>query len=289
MNLWLHIIVILFAVEVICVDPCNGAKVLAVPTIVFDSHLQNFVRVAQALNSQGHDTVFLLHEGRAMDSYLQDFRVQRYRGVFSSESADDWLQERLKQIFEGRMTFLQLLALLDKFMENCDLLLGSTDVLQQLQKEDFDLVLIDFNEMCGFIIAHLLGVKYVVLSTALWFPAEIGATSPIAYVPEFNSMMTDQMGFVGRTWNLVVFLVSRITSRVLILPKFEYLMEKHGVEPQKSMLEIIYGTSLFFLCTDVVFDFPRPSLPHVIFTGGILLEPAKPLPTVSAETMRLLK
>ncbi|XP_066477476.1 2-hydroxyacylsphingosine 1-beta-galactosyltransferase-like [Tiliqua scincoides] len=278
MKLQLHLIATFFAVEAICMDPCQGAKILAMPAIVFDSHLQNFVRVAQALNSHGHDTVFLLHEGRAMDSLLQDFRVQRYRGIFGTQSAEDWLQERLKQVFEGQITLFELFTVLDKFLENCDLLLGNTDVLQQLQKEDFDLVLVDFNEMCGFIIAHLLGVKYVVFSTGLWFPAEIGATSPIAYVPEFNSMMTDQMGFIGRTWNLLVFITSRIITKLLILPKFDYLMEKHGVEPQKSMLEIIQGTSLFLLCHDMVVDFPRPSLPHVIFTGGILLEPAEPLP-----------
>lgn len=281
-----RLIAALFAVEVICMDPCKGAKVLAIPTIVFDSHLQNFVRVAQALSSQGHDTVFLLHEGRAVDSLLQDFRVQRYKGIFSTQNADDWLQEMLKQVFEGKMTFFQLLVFLDKYLENCDLLLGNTDVLQQLQNEDFDLVFTDFNEMCGLIVAHRLGVKYAVFSTGFWFPAEIGA-SPIAFVPEFNSMMTDQMGFVGRTWNFLVFIVSRMVTRLLILPKFEYLMEKHGVEPQKSMLELVHGTSLFLLCHDVVFDFPRPTLPNVIFTGGILLEPAKPLPVVSAGIMCL--
>ncbi|XP_053161738.1 2-hydroxyacylsphingosine 1-beta-galactosyltransferase-like [Hemicordylus capensis] len=278
MKHWLHLIALLFAIEAICIDPCYGAKVLAMPTIVFDSHLLIFTRVAQALNSRGHDSVLLLHEGRKMDSFPQDFRVQRYQGIFSTENADDWLQEKLKHVIEGEMTVLALFSLLGKYLENCDLMLGNTSLLQQLQSENFDLVLVDLNEMCGLIIAHLLGVKYVALSTGFWFPAEIGATSPIAYVPEFNSMMTDQMGFVGRAWNLLLFIMSRIGTRMVIMPRFDFLMEKHVVEPQKSMIELFHGASLFLLSNDVVLDFPRPTLPNIIFIGGILAEPAKPLP-----------
>ncbi|XP_015281370.1 PREDICTED: 2-hydroxyacylsphingosine 1-beta-galactosyltransferase-like isoform X1 [Gekko japonicus] len=278
MKPWPHLVFALLTVEAIFTDPCQGAKVLAIPTIIFDSHLYIFVRVAEALKSRGHDAVLLLDEGRAVEPCLHSYRIQRYRGVFSQESSDHWLQERLKRVFEGKRTAFELFSLLEKYLENCDLLLGNATLLQQLRSEEFDLVMVDPNEMCGFIVAHFLGVKYVVLSTSFWFPAEIGATSPVAYVPEFNSQVTDQMGFVGRTWNLLVFLMSRIGTRLLILPKFDRLMAKHDIQPQKSMLELIYGTSLFFLSNDVVIDFPRPTLPHIIFAGGILTGPAKPLP-----------
>uniref|UniRef100_A0A663LTU6 Uncharacterized protein n=1 Tax=Athene cunicularia TaxID=194338 RepID=A0A663LTU6_ATHCN len=202
----------------------------------------------------------------------------RYWGIFSTESADAWVQEKIKRVFQGKMTSLEMFSFLEKYLENCDLVLGNSTLLQKLQHEHFDLLLVDPNEMCGFILAHILQVKYAVISTGFWFPAEIGATSPIAYVPEFNSLMTDRMGFFGRTWNLLVYMITRVATKLVILPKFERLMEKHSVEPKTSMLDLVHGTSLFFLCNDVVLDFPRPTLPHVIFTGGILAEPAKPLP-----------
>ncbi|NXK38461.1 CGT galactosyltransferase, partial [Piprites chloris] len=254
------------------------AKVLIMPTIVFDSHLRVFMRVAEALTDRGHDPVLLLHEGRDVETYLPGFRVQRYWGIFSTESADAWVQEKIKRVFQGKMTSLEMFSFLEKYLENCDLVLGNSTLLQKLQREQFDLLLVDPNEMCGFILAHILQVKYAVISTGFWFPAEIGATSPIAYVPEFNSLMTDRMGFFGRTWNLLVYMITRVATKLVILPKFERLMEKHKVEPKTSMLDLVHGTSLFFLCNDVVLDFPRPTLPHVIFTGGILAEPAKPLP-----------
>ncbi|NXX75287.1 CGT galactosyltransferase, partial [Urocolius indicus] len=254
------------------------AKVLIMPTIVFDSHLRVFMRVAEALRERGHDPVLLLHEGRDAEAPLHGFRLQSYRGTFSGESADAWVQEKIRRVFQGKMTSLEMFSFLEKYLENCDLVLGNSTVLQKLQQERFDLLLVDPNEMCGFILAHVLRVKYAVISTGFWFPAEIGATSPVAYVPEFNSLMTDRMSLLGRAWNLLVYLITRVATKLVILPKFERLMEKHRVEPKTSMLDLVHGTSLFFLCNDVVLDFPRPTLPHVIFTGGILAEPAKPLP-----------
>ncbi|KAM9132629.1 2-hydroxyacylsphingosine 1-beta-galactosyltransferase-like isoform 1-T2 [Pangshura tecta] len=273
-----HPIAVLLMATTFSLDCCHGAKVLMMPTIIFDSHLRVFMRVADALNDRGHNATLLLHEGRESEPFLPGLRVQTYRGIFSTESADAWVQEKIKRVFQGKKTSLEIFSFLEKYLENCDLVLGDTALLRQLQGEDFDLFLIDPNEMCGFILAHLLGVKYAVISTGFWYPAEIGATSPVAYVPEFNSLMTDRMGLVGRTWNLLVYVITRIATKLVILPKFDRLMQKHGVEPKKSMLELVYGTSLFFLCNDVVLDFPRPTLPHVIFTGGILAEPEKPLP-----------
>lgn len=276
---------LLFLVAAFSLEPSHCAKVLIMPTIVFDSHLRVFMRVAEALTDRGHDPVLLLHEGRDLETYLPSFRMQRYWGIFSTQSADAWVQEKIKRVFQGKMTSLEMFSFLEKYLENCDLVLGNSTLLQKLQQEHFDLLLVDPNEMCGFILAHILRVKYAVISTGFWFPAEIGATSPIAYVPEFNSLMTDRMGFFGRTWNLLVYMITRVATKLVILPKFERLMEKHKVEPETSMLDLVHGTSLFFLCNDVVLDFPRPTLPHVIFTGGILAEPAKPLSVVSAEKL----
>jgi len=273
---------LLFLMAACSLEPSRGAKVLLMPAIVFDSHLRVFMRVAEALAERGHDPVLLLHEGRDVEAYLPGFRMQRYWGIFSTGNADAWVQEKIKRVFQGKLTSMEMFSFLEKYLENCDLVLGNSTLLQKLQHEHFDLLVVDPNEMCGLILAHILRIKYAVISTGFWFPAEIGATSPIAYVPEFNSLMTDRMSFFGRTWNLLVYVITRVATKLIILPKFERLMEKHRVEPKTSMLDLVHGTSLFFLCNDVVLDFPRPTLPHVIFIGGILAEPAKPLPVVSA-------
>uniref|UniRef100_K7GEQ5 UDP-glucuronosyltransferase n=1 Tax=Pelodiscus sinensis TaxID=13735 RepID=K7GEQ5_PELSI len=253
-------VAVLLLAAALRLDSCHGAKVLVMPTIVFDSHLRVFVRVAEALNDRGHEAVLLLHEGRESEPVPPGLRVQTYKGIFSTESADAWVQEKIRGVFQGKKTSLEIFSFLEKYLENCDLVLGDTALLQRLWGEGFDLFVVDPNEMCGFILAHLLGVKYAVISTGFWYPAEIGATAP--------SLMTDRMGLTGRAWNLLVYVITRMATKLLILPKFDHLMEKHGVEPRTSMLELVHGTSLFFLCNDVVLDFPQPTLPHVVFTGA---------------------
>ncbi|XP_023381768.1 2-hydroxyacylsphingosine 1-beta-galactosyltransferase-like [Pteropus vampyrus] len=132
--------------------------------------------------------------------------------------------------------------------------------------------------MCGFVMAHVLGVQYAVFSTGLWYPAEVGAPAPLAYVPEFNSLLTDRMSLLQRMKNAGVYLVSRLGVSLLVLPRYEHIMRKHRLLPATSMPDLVQGSSLWMLCTDVALEFPRPTLPNVVYVGGILTKPAGPLP-----------
>ena len=182
----------------------------------------------------------------------------------------------MRNIFSGRLTAIELLDILDHYTKNCDMMVGNHALIQGLKQENFDLLLVDPNDMCGFLIAHLLGVKYAVFSTGLWYPAEVGAPAPLAYVPEFNSLLTDHMNLLQRMKNTGVYLISRIGISFLVLPKYERIMQKYNLLPEKSMYDLVYGSSLWMLCTDVALEFPRPTLPNVVYVGGILTKPASP-------------
>ncbi|XP_069487170.1 2-hydroxyacylsphingosine 1-beta-galactosyltransferase isoform X2 [Ambystoma mexicanum] len=254
-----------------------AAKIMIVPPIMFESHLYIFKTVATALREQGHQTVFLVSEGRDVPT-SDHYGVHRYPGIFNSSSSDDFLQSKMRNIFSGRLTALELFDILDHYSQNCDMMVGNEALMRRLKQERFDLLLVDPNEMCGFVIAHLLGLKYAVFSTGLWYPAEVGAPAPLAYVPEFNSLLTDRMGLLDRMKNTVVYLVSRFGVNFLVLPKYERIMRKHNVLPDRSMHQLVSGSSLWMLCTDVALEFPRPTLPNVVYVGGILTKPASPLP-----------
>ncbi|XP_061102486.1 2-hydroxyacylsphingosine 1-beta-galactosyltransferase [Conger conger] len=255
----------------------QAAKIVIVPPIMFESHLYIFKTLASALHQEGHDTVFLVSEGREVPP-SEHYRLQRYPGIFNSTSADDFLQSKVKNIFSGRLTALELFDILDHYSQNCDVMVGSESVMSRLKEEKFDLLLVDPNEMCGFVIAHLLGVRYAVFSTGLWYPAEVGAPAPLSYVPEFNSLLTDKMSLLQRITNTAVYLVSRFGVQFLVLPKYDRIMKKHNVQPQVSMHELVQGSRLWMLCTDMALEFPRPTLPHVVYVGGILTQPPSPLP-----------
>nr|XP_060635009.1 2-hydroxyacylsphingosine 1-beta-galactosyltransferase [Anolis sagrei ordinatus] len=255
----------------------RAAKIIVVPPIMFESHLYIFKTLASALHEQGHQTVFLLSEGREIPP-SNHYRLQRYPGIFNTTTSDEFLQSKMRSIFSGRLTALELFDILDHYSKNCDMIVGNKKLLQALKQEKFDLLLVDPNEMCGFVIAHLLGIKYAVFSTGLWYPAEVGAPAPLAYVPEFNSLLTDHMNLLERLKNTIVYLVSRFGVSFLVLPKYERIMQKYNVQPAKSMYELVHDSSLWMLCTDVALEFPRPTLPNVVYVGGILTKPASPLP-----------
>ncbi|XP_041119020.1 2-hydroxyacylsphingosine 1-beta-galactosyltransferase-like isoform X2 [Polyodon spathula] len=254
-----------------------AAKIVVVPPIMFESHLYIFKTLASALHQEGHDAVFLVSEGREVPP-SHHYRFQRYPGIFNSTTADDFLQSKMKNIFSGRLTALELFDILEHYSQNCDLMVGNQNLMSRLREEDFDLVLVDPNEMCGFVIAHLLGVRYAVFSTGLWYPAEVGAPAPLAYVPEFNSLLTDNMNLFQRITNTAVYLVSRFGVKFLVLPRYDQIMKKYDIQPEASMYDLVQGSSLWMLCTDIALEFPRPTLPHVVYVGGILTKPASPLP-----------
>lgn len=260
-----------------------AAKIIVVPPIMFESHLYIFKTLASALHAEGHETVLLVSEGRDM-APSEHYRLQRYPGIFNSSSAaDDFLQSKVHNIFSGRPTPLELFDILEHYAQNCDCVVGSSSVMAQLRQERFDLLLVDPNEMCGFVLAHILGVPYAVFSTGLWYPAEVGAPAPLSYVPEFNSLLTDHMTLVQRVTNTVVYLASRIGVQLLVLPKYDRIMWRHAVQPPASMHDLVQGSRLWMLCTDLALEFPRPTLPHVVYVGGILTKPPSPLPQEFAE------
>ncbi|CAL8328387.1 unnamed protein product [Merluccius merluccius] len=260
-----------------CPGALRAAKVIVVPPIMFESHLYIFKTLATALHQEGHQTHFLVSEGREVPP-SPHYRFQRYPGIFNSTTADDFLQSKVRNIFSGRLTFLELFDILDHYSQNCDAVVGSAEVMARLKREKFDLLLVDPNEMCGFVIAHILGVKYAVFSTGLWYPAEAGAPAPLSYVPEFNSLLTDRMSLGQRVANTAVYLVQRFGVHFIALPKYDRIMRKHGVKPQVAMADLVQGSRLWMLCTDLALEFPRPTLPHVVYIGGILTKPPNPLP-----------
>lgn len=261
------------------VGMARAAKIVIVPPIMFESHMYIFRTLAEALHERGHRAVFLLSEGRDL-APSPSYGLHRYPGVFNSSASDAFLQAKMRSIFSGRPTALELLDILDHYARNCDMMLADRGLVRALLRERFDLLLVDPNDMCGFVMAHVLGVQYAVFSTGLWYPAEVGAPAPLAYVPEFNSLLTDRMSLLQRMKNAGVYLVSRLGVSLLVLPKYEHIMRKHRLLPATSMPDLVQGSSLWLLCTDVALEFPRPTLPNVVYVGGILTKPAGPLPQV---------
>ncbi|XP_061882236.1 2-hydroxyacylsphingosine 1-beta-galactosyltransferase isoform X1 [Entelurus aequoreus] len=258
-------------------SPSRAAKILVVPPTLFESHMYIFHTLALALHQEGHEVHFLVCEGREVRP-SPHYQLQRYPGIFNSSMAETFLQSRVSNIFAGRLTFLELFEILEHYSQNCDAILGNAEVMARLKRANFQLLLVDPNEMCGFVLAHVLGLKYAVVSTGLWYPTEVCAPAPLSYVPAFNSLLTDRMSLPQRISNTAVYLLENFGVNFILIPKYDHIMKKHGVTPPVAMSELVRGSQMWMLSTDLALEFPRPTLPHVVYVGGILNRPANPLP-----------
>ncbi|KAL0155009.1 hypothetical protein M9458_049272, partial [Cirrhinus mrigala] len=115
------------------------------------------------------------------------------------------------------------------------------DLMASLQTAKYDLVLTDPAFGGGFFLAHRLGLP-LVLNVRWTMHGEAHyeiAPSPLSYVPVPGVKLTDKMTFGQRIWN---------------------------------------DADIWLMRNDFTFEFPRPTMPNIVYMGGFQCKPAKPLP-----------
>uniref|UniRef100_A0A668ATL8 glucuronosyltransferase n=1 Tax=Myripristis murdjan TaxID=586833 RepID=A0A668ATL8_9TELE len=165
----------------------------------------------------------------------------------------------------------------------CDHLLGDREMMAFLQREHYDIAILDAFNPCSFILARKLVYVTVAVSPTTAFypgplngPLSIALPSPLSYVPVFNSQLSDHMDLWGRTKNLLYSLLEFVWSR------FREVAERHlGADSPPGGLEELYqGAELWAFNTDFSLEFPQPLMPYTVLVGGLLNKPAKPLDQV---------
>ncbi|KAL0168953.1 hypothetical protein M9458_037175, partial [Cirrhinus mrigala] len=106
----------------------------------------------------------------------------------------------------------------------------------------YDLVLTDPVWGAGILLAHKL--KLPMVYNVRWIITGEGhfeiAPSPLSYIPVTRSRNTDKMNFFQR--------------------------------------ELLQGADIWLMRVDFVFEFPRPTMPNIIYIGGFQCRPANALP-----------
>lgn len=269
-----------------------AARLLIFPPIIFDSHLSIFQVFAAGLSKAGHNVTLFVSDRRDVEHRPKDYTLERYPGLFSSEEGDAFLQSTLTKLLSGSNSLIELARVLKHYMKNCHRIFSQgRSHLQQLKRNAYDLIIIDANELCGFLLAQELGVSHVVFSTGMWIPTIANPLAPTSYVPEFNSLLSDRMTFFNRAYNAAFRLGGHLLTHVLIYPFYNFLILKHRIgyasdqrqtaTPSVTFLSHLIGKSeAWLLCTDTAMEFPGPRYPNVEYVGGFLAQPGRPLPEV---------
>lgn len=285
----------LFSASVISVffvvaPPARAGKILVFPHD--GSHWVNMRVLVEELHLQGHSVTVL----RSSDSWYISETSPHYEAItvnFTVGGNEDFYSLFVSEVIRIKRSsgsawarFALDMELKDKFFEFhrkiCEMIVHmfeNKDLMRSLQEAKFDMVLTDPANGGGVFLAHHLGLPIVF--NARWTvhgEAHFAiAPSPLSYVPLPPSELTDRMTFFERVRNIIFYTMRMHLYKQVVGPHYSPLSKRY-FGPDVDYFSLFQAADLWLMRVDFVFEFPRPTMPNVIYMGGFQCKPVKPLP-----------
>ncbi|XP_067435584.1 UDP glucuronosyltransferase 5 family, polypeptide G1 [Thunnus thynnus] len=269
---------------------CKGSRILVVP--VDGSHWINMEVILRELHSRGHDLT-VLHSAKSWyipsnSSIYTSINVR----MLEDDSDKEYYNRMLQNVMECRKfpifirTFCQQNLLTSMLATGHQILAGAAATMlddpvfmKKLQDAKFDLMLTDPGLTLGVLLGGYLRLPMVF--NVRWINTGEShftiAPSPVSYVPVPGSELHDQMDFLERTKNMLHYLYSVVEQHFFINPAYSDLIQRH-FPPGTDLLSLERAADIWLVRTDFVFEFPRPTMPNVVYIGGFQCKKARPLP-----------
>ncbi|KAI7793325.1 UDP glucuronosyltransferase 5 family, polypeptide D1 [Triplophysa rosa] len=269
---------------------CSGGKVLVYP--VDGSHWVNMKVLIEEMHTRGHSITVI----RPNSSWYIADNSPFYSSITipdeMNEFEDFWDEYLWKTLEKERghssaLSFLELQADLFSMLSKahhlgCNMLsfiLEDKKLVKKLKDERYDLVLTDPAIAGGVVLAHYLKLPLVL--NVRWTASGEGhlliAPSPLSYVPLPGTGNTNKMSFSQRVRNILFHSFTFIMNRYVVDPHYDVLIEKY-LDEKKDIVSLMQAADLWLMRVDFVFEFPRPTMPNVVYMGGFQCKPSKPLP-----------
>nr|XP_055062038.1 UDP-glucuronosyltransferase 2C1-like [Misgurnus anguillicaudatus] len=267
----------------------HSGNVLVFP--VDGSHWVNMKILIEALHSKGHNITVM----RMSDSWyikesspLYTSITLKNAGGFDEEFLQGFTSNMLNILRDGS-TWARLkleIGLWQGFLEmnkaECDLIVNMLEdqqLMQSLKESKYDLMLTDPAMFGGVILGHYL--KLPIVYNVRWAVYSEGhfaiAPSPLSYVPSPIIELSDRMSFFERVKNILMYTISETQVALMIAPYYNKISERF-IGPGTSYFTLIQGADLWLHRVDFIFEFPRPTMPNIVYMGGFQCKPSKPLP-----------
>uniref|UniRef100_A0A8C9TFX2 Glucuronosyltransferase n=1 Tax=Scleropages formosus TaxID=113540 RepID=A0A8C9TFX2_SCLFO len=274
----------------LCSPGIGGGKVLVFP--MDGSHWINMKVLVEELHARGHnitvivpsDSWYINKNSSYYNSVLMPMRGgydERFIASFASsllqiriEGASFWTQ--IKMSFELIVKCSEMHYHVSNMIHE---MFQDSRLMQSLQASEYDLVLTDPATGGGVLLAHRLGLPLVL--NVRWTLQGEGhfaiAPSPLSYVPFPGSELTDNMSFVERVQNVLIYFLGKAQLAIASYHYTSICQQYFGSDA--DLLTLTQGADIWLMRNDFVFEFPRPTMPNVVYMGGFQCKPPKPLPT----------
>ncbi|XP_037305830.2 UDP-glucuronosyltransferase 2A2-like isoform X1 [Pungitius pungitius] len=269
---------------------CQGGNILVLP--IEGSHWINMDILLQALHSRGHNITIVRSSKswyvKEESPYYNILTVQVERSMdekFISEMINSTLEFERGAL--PLVNFLHLtVGVFDTFIdahaivgELLTAMLDDQEFMRTIKEGNFDMVLTDPCWGHGVIFAKYLNLPLVY--NVRWLLAGEAhlaiAPSPISYIPITGSGNTDKMIFFQRVKNMILHVITQTQQQLLIKIIYQKLCDKY-LGPGNDYNHLVLNADIWLMRVDFVFEFPRPTMPNVVYMGGFQCKPAEPLP-----------
>ncbi|KAJ3586546.1 hypothetical protein NHX12_012943 [Muraenolepis orangiensis] len=275
-------------------SPTQGGNILVYP--VDGSHWLNMNILLKELHKRGHvisvvrssSSWYISEDASHYTSITvpihmaSNFEDPKYMASFLERSLEIWT----KQHTFGSFIALQkeIISLLDEAhrasAQMARLILENQELVGRLKASNFDMMLTDPGFAGGVVVGKYLGLPMVL--NVRWITNGEGhfaiAPSPLSYVPTLGSLVSDKMSFGDKLKNILHYGISLYIDHVTVRPLYRSLCEDF-IDPASNIYSLIQGADLWLMRVDFVFEFPRPTMPNVVYMGGFQCRPSNPLTT----------
>uniref|UniRef100_A0A3Q3IRR7 UDP-glucuronosyltransferase n=1 Tax=Monopterus albus TaxID=43700 RepID=A0A3Q3IRR7_MONAL len=267
----------------------NGGKVLVFP--VDGSHWINMKVIIEELHSRGHEITVL----RPSDTWYIKPESPHYKSItinsssgFDEEGLGLFVTNSLKIQREGASLWTrlsmeyELLSLFNQLHKLVVQMMGeifeNTELMQNLHDAKYDVVLTDPVMGGGVLLGHRLGLPLVfnVRWTLQGDAHQAIAPSPLSHVPVTFTKLTDKMTFTQRVKNFLCYLF--LCFQIWYMADVNYKpFVHHYFGSDVHYMELFQAADIWLIRNDFTFEFPRPTMPNIVYMSGFQCKPSKPL------------
>lgn len=267
----------------------NCAKILVVP--VDGSHWLNMEIILKRLHSNGHQ-ITVLRSAKSWyipenSTIYTSINVRMLEDEFDLESYNKMLLDVIecRKYSQFIRSFCQQYLITTTFSkghqiiaDSIALMLDDPVFMKKMHDAEFDLMLTDPGMLPGVILGRYL--KLPMVFNVRWLNNGechfAMAPSPASYVPMPGTELSDHMDFAERVKNVLFYIYSQIELYFYVFPAYSDVIKRH-FPPGADVLSLELSGDIWLVRADFVFEFPRPTMPNVVYIGGFQCQEPSPL------------
>ncbi|XP_064626243.1 UDP-glucuronosyltransferase 2C1-like [Lineus longissimus] len=251
-----------------------GGKILLM-CMQRSGHLSEFAGLAEGLLARGHKVYMVLDEHLKEPSVFKglDVTFMRYKSMkpemMDTKKFDETQSKLILEDSESPVLALNRVHV----TYDCLSTVEDKELFKRMQQEKFDFAVVEGMYFCYHIIPHNLGIPYGQLSSPLY--------SWLVRIHPLSGFTACALrGKKNTFFNRLQFFVVSMIFENMVSNAFldESKMLPHANPPVSSLRQLAKNSSLYIINLNNVIDCARPSMPNLIYVGGIAAKPPKPLP-----------